>query len=250
MDETPLRRRIGLDDVSQTPSDTIPPTIRSADDREPHRQRSGPTVRGIVRELLETAIFVLVVFLVVRGAVQNFKIEGQSMEPTLHTEQYILVNKLTYLHFDTNLFQRFISGDETLEPNIVYPFGQPERGDIIVFEYPRDVSKDYIKRVIALPGERVQIRGGQVYVNDILIDEPYLQGMQTFCGPNDACSNEKSVVVPEDTIFVLGDNRDFSSDSREWDALSYDRIIGKAWVSYWPHDYWGVVEHSTYAADP
>ncbi|MEM8532101.1 MAG: signal peptidase I [Chloroflexota bacterium] len=249
MDETPLRRRIGLKDVSHTVINDAPSIARTPDIAESHRERSGTTVRGVVRELLETAIFVLLVFLIVRGVVQNFKIEGQSMEPTLHTEQYILVNKITYFHIDLNSPLRLLPGRENLEPNIQYPFGSPQRGDVIVFEYPRDVSKDYIKRVIALPGETVQVRDGRVYVEGELIDEPYLQGIQTTCRPSDACGNDNTITVPENTIFVMGDNRSNSSDSREWDALPYDRVIGKAWVSYWPRDYWDVIDHPTYAID-
>ena len=95
-----------------------------------------PQVRGVVRELFETALFVLLVFLIVRGVVQNFKIEGQSMEPNLHTSQFILVNKIGYFHFDTNAPMRLLTGNAKLPPNIVYPFHMPQRDDIVVFEYP------------------------------------------------------------------------------------------------------------------
>jgi Signal peptidase I len=121
--------------------------LEAASVRQPHAP-----VRYVVRELLETAVFILLVFLIVRGVVQNFKIEGSSMEPTLHTGQYILVNKLIYFHFDLNAPLRLLPGQADLPPRIVYPFRQPQRGDIVVFEYPRDVRKDYIKRVIGLPG--------------------------------------------------------------------------------------------------
>jgi signal peptidase I len=205
------------------------------------------SARGMLRELLETAIFILLIFLIVRGMIQNFKIEGQSMEPNLHTGQYILVNKLIYFHFDLNAPLRLLPGNEDLPPRIVYPITTPKRGDVVVFEYPRDVSKDYIKRVIALPGETVQIKDGVVLINGAPLDEAYLHGNVTTCRYDDACNNG-SIVVPQGTVFVMGDNRGNSSDSREWDALPLDRVIGKAWISYWPRDYWGVITTPSYAS--
>src|SRR4029079_15549784 len=155
---------------------------------QPGDERSVPSVRGVVKELLETAISILLVFLIVRGVIQNFKIEGQSMEPSLHTGQYILVNKIVYFHFDLNAPLRLLPGNADLEPKVVYPFHMPRRGEVVVFEYPRDMSKDYSKRVIGLPGDSVLIKDGQVYVNDVLLDEPYLKGVQTTCRGDDPCS--------------------------------------------------------------
>jgi signal peptidase I len=256
MDETPLRRRLGLDDARQAVGELGPaasaegildeygrPTRVSAP------ERSGPGVRSVVRELLETAVFILLVFLIVRGVVQNFKIEGQSMEPNLHSGQYILVNKIVYFHFDLNAPLRLLPGNAGLAPRVVYPFTLPQRGDVVVFEYPRDFSKDYIKRVIALPGETVEVRDGRVYVDGVLVDEPYLQGTPTTCRLEDACARGPVTVQPG-TIFVMGDNRSNSSDSREWNELPLDRVIGKAWVSYWPQEHWGVIDTPTYAAVP
>jgi signal peptidase I len=206
-------------------------------------------VRSVVREMLETAVFILLVFLIVRGVIQNFKIEGQSMEPTMHSGQYILVNKIVYFHFDLNAPLRLLPGNGDLPQRVVYPLTTPQRGDVVVFEYPRDVSKDYIKRVIAVEGETVEIRDGRVYVNGALLDEPYLQGTPTTCRVQDPCASAPVTVQPG-TIFVMGDNRNYSSDSREWNELPLSRVIGKAWVSYWPREYWGVVETPTYAALP
>jgi signal peptidase I len=251
MDETPLRRRLGLDQPSQaTLEDTAGPAGWERDPDAQDRERAAPNVRGVVKELLETAIFILLVFLIVRGVVQNFKIEGQSMEPSLHTGQYILVNKIVYFHFDLNAPLRLLPGNADLAPKIVYPFHMPHRGEVLVFEYPRDMSKDYIKRVIGLPGDTVAIRDGQVYVNGTLLDEPYLNGLQTTCRGEDACNGGQPVTVPAGAVFVMGDNRNNSSDSREWGALPLDGIIGKAWVSYWPRDYWGVIPSPTYASQP
>jgi len=251
MDETPLRHRLGLDQSSQTAVDGQgDDTSWQPAPEEQRDERAFPSVRGVVKELLETAIFILLVFLIVRGVIQNFKIEGQSMEPSLHTGQYILVNKIVYFHFDMNAPLRVLPGNGELPARVVYPFHMPHRGEVVVFEYPRDLSKDYIKRVIGVPGDTVMIKDGQVFVNNVLLDEPYLQGVQTICRGDDPCSQSQVVPVPLGSVFVMGDNRNNSSDSREWGELPLDGIIGKAWVSYWPRDYWGVIPTPTYAAQP
>jgi signal peptidase I len=251
MDETPLRRRLGINQPAGVTTEEPPARIGwESIPPEPSDERAPPSVRGVVKELLETAIFILLVFLIVRGVVQNFKIEGSSMQPSMHTNQYILVNKIVFFHFDMNAPLRLLPGRGDLAPKIVYPFHMPRRGEVVVFEYPKDQSKDYIKRVIGLPGETVEIRNGLVYINGQQLDELYLEGAQTTCRPDtDACSRGP-VQVPTNAIFVMGDNRNNSSDSREWDALPLDRVIGKAWVSYWPREDWGVVPSPTYAAMP
>lgn len=240
MDETPLHRPIRLD--AETTDDA---TNRFPDQPSADETTKRPRVRGVVRELFETALFVLLVFLIVRGVVQNFKIEGQSMEPNLHTGQFILVNKIIYFHFDLNAPMRLLPGNGELPPKVVYPFHMPQRGDIVVFEYPLDYRKDYIKRVIGLPGDQIQIKDGQTYVNGTPLYEPYLTD-PTDCRPMDPCADGKIITVPAGAIFVMGDNRLNSSDSREWSELPLDRVIGQAWVSYWPTDQWGVIQHATY----
>ncbi|ABY34510.1 MAG: signal peptidase I [Chloroflexus sp.] len=222
---------------SSEPLTSDPETVQVRQPRAP--------LRYVVRELLETAIFILLVFLIVRGVVQNFKIEGSSMEPTLHTGQYILVNKLIYFHFDLNAPLRLLPGQSDLPPRIVYPFRPPQRGDIVVFEYPRDVRKDYIKRVIGLPGDIIEIREGKVFVNNEPLDEPYLRGASTYCLGGYPCA-QGPVLVPAGSIFVMGDNRGNSSDSREWDALPLDRVVGQAWLIYFPFSDWGLVPHHRY----
>lgn len=213
------------------------------------------SIRSAVKELLETAIYILLIFVIVRSMVQNFKIEGSSMEPSLHSGQYILVNKLVYFHFDLNAPLRLLPGYEDLPPRVVYPLGLPKRGDIVVFEFPKDIRKDYIKRVIGLPGDKVRIDGtnGKVYVNGEVLDEPYLTDEtmplnQTRCDPSYPCSRE-TIVVPEGTLFVLGDHRDNSSDSRQWGALSLEHVIGQAWLLYYPMSDLGVIPHPSYASE-
>lgn len=247
MNDTPLRRRLRLDQPgTSTTVEPLTPNKALAAEGSTSEQPA-VAIRSVVREMLETAIFVLLVFLIVRGVVQNFKIEGQSMEPNLHSGQYILVNKIVFFHFDMNAPLRLLPGNGELKQRIVYPFRKPHRGDVVVFEYPRDLSKDYIKRVIGVPGDTVVIRDGKVYVNGVELSEPYLQGATTACRVEDTCANQ-AITVREGSIFVLGDNRNNSSDSREWDELPLDRVIGKAWVSYWPQDYWGVISTPSYAA--
>ncbi len=225
---------------SPLPSESLPPSAETAPAAAPRAP-----IRQVVRELLETAIFILLVFLIVRSVVQNFKIEGSSMEPTLHTGQYILVNKLIYFHFDLNAPLRLLPGQADLPPRVVYPFRQPQRGDIVVFEYPRDVRKDYIKRVIGVAGDVIEIREGRVYVNSVLLDEPYLYGASTYCLGGYPCA-QGPITVPPGSIFVMGDNRGNSSDSREWDALPLDRVVGQAWLIYFPFSDWGLVPHHRY----
>ncbi|EFO80344.1 signal peptidase I [Oscillochloris trichoides DG-6] len=245
MDQTPPRRQIGIDVSAPPPPE--PPSVNTtwehmADGVALDQPRV--RVRSFVRELLETAIFILLIFFIVRGIVQNFKIEGTSMEPTMHTGEYILVNKLIYFHFDINAPLRLLPGQEALPQKIIYPFHQPRRGDIVVFEYPRDVSKDYIKRVIGLPGDTLEIRDGKVFLNGIELIEPYLDS-STACMGSRVCSNGP-FVIPSGTIFVMGDNRNNSSDSREWDSLPLDRVVGQAWLIYYPINQWGLVPHHEY----
>lgn len=185
-----------------------------------------------IRELAEMVIFVVILFFLVRGVVQNFLIEGQSMEPNLHSGQFILVNKLANFHFDLNAPQRLFGKD--VPPEIVFPIGMPTYGEVVVFEYPNDPSKDYIKRVIGLPGDTIEFRDAMVFVNGQQLVEPYLQGAPTYCHQGDECATSIITVAPN-TLFVLGDNRENSSDSREWGGLPFDRVIGQAWVVYWPY---------------
>jgi signal peptidase I len=249
MDQPPVRGEIDIDPPAAPALPASDSRWEAITDVEATPPQRSIRVRGVVQELLETAVFILLVFFIVRGIVQNFKIEGFSMEPTLHTGQYILVNKLVYFHFDLNAPLRLMPGQEDVPQRVIYPFHQPQRGDIVVFEFPRDLSKDYIKRVIGLPGDTIDIRDGNVYVNGTEMFEPYLGGAATNCSRTSICY-EQSVVVPPGTIFVMGDNRDNSSDSRDWDALPLDRVVGQAWLIYYPVQDWGLVPHASFAASP
>ncbi len=157
------------------------------------------------------------------------------MEPTLHSGQYLLINKIGYARLPeplAALLQRDGAAND-------YLFGGPQRGDIIVFRAPTQPDKDFIKRVIGMPGDTVEIRGGQVYINDQPIEEPYIRDRAPYVVPRQ--------VVPPNHYFVLGDNRPNSSDSHVWGLVPAENIVGRAWVSYWPPNLWGVVPSAAYA---
>jgi len=183
--------------------------------------------KNIVKDYLEPIVIAVLIALFIRTfVVQAFKIPSSSMEPTLLVGDYILVNKFIYgiriPYTDTKFFQ----------------FKKPQRGDVIVFIFPLDPSKDFIKRVIGREGEKVEIIDKKIYINDRLIDDPwghfqkkglagYLERMENF-GP---------VVVPKDSLFVLGDNRDNSEDSRFWGFLHVNAVLGKAFIIYFSWDW-------------
>jgi signal peptidase I len=194
-------------------------------------------VRSFLWEMVQTVLLTLIIFLAVRAVVQNFKVEGASMEPTLHTGQYLLINKIGYARLEGTPFA-FLDhkGSDAADG---YLFGGPQRGDIVVFRAPVQPDKDFIKRVIALPGDTIEVRGGQVYVNDQLVDEPYIRDKAPYLVPRQT--------VPPDHYFVLGDNRPNSSDSHVWGLVPAENIIGRAWVSYWPPNLWGTVPEPVFA---
>lgn len=159
----------------------------------------------LARDIGETIVLTLLMFLVIRLAVQDFQVDGFSMVPTLQDRQFVLVDKLTYF------------------------FSSPQRGDVIVFEYPRDHTQNYIKRIIGLPGDHVYVdsKTGQVSVNGTAINEPYVNNLGNPYG-------EVTLVLGANQYFVLGDNRAYSSDSRDWGPVKRSEIIGKASLVYWP----------------
>lgn len=157
----------------------------------------------LVREVIETLALAGVMLVVLLTLVRNYKIEGTSMAPTLAPAEYILVDKVAYR-----------------------VFGDPQRGDVVVFRDWND-DKDFIKRIIGLPGEAVDVRDGRVFIDGAPLDEPYLLGAPTGGGGG-------PVVLDPDAYYVLGDNRGNSSDSRVHGPLPRDHIVGRAWLTYWP----------------
>ncbi len=178
----------------------------------------------------------------VRTLVLNFRVDGSSMLPSLVNGEMLLVNRNSYESWDLYTLVDWLPGVEHAEAKDFTLFDGPNRGDVIVFNPPVSSDKPYIKRVIGLPGDTVEIKDGGVWVNGIEFDETYLQGDTTDCQPQ-ACD---PVVVPEGSVFVLGDNRDHSSDSRYFGPVEISDIVGKAWITYWPIGHIGTVPSADY----
>jgi signal peptidase I len=155
----------------------------------------------LFREVGETLLLAIVIFLAVRLAVQNFRVEGQSMEPNLASGQYLLINKALYTRIDLHAIDNIVPFFHLDESNdgIRYLFRAPEQGDVVVFRFPQQPDRDFIKRVIGVPGDTVEIRGGVVFVNGKTIDESYIERIgNSALGPT---------IVPPHQFFVMGDNR-------------------------------------------
>ena len=188
----------------------------------------------VVRELLEALILALIVFLVIQTSVRNFKVEGSSMYPNIENGQHLLVNKLVYIKLDLQRLSRITPFWEADQPSGHFAIHPPERGEVIVFRSPPNRSKDFVKRVVALPGEVVELREGNVYINGARLDEPYLapeDASNTFPSPR---SQKTRWTLGEKEYYVLGDNRGKSNDSREWGPFPEEDVLGKVWVVYWP----------------
>lgn len=164
---------------------------------------------AILRDVLEAVVLATVLFFVLQLVVQNTIVDGPSMEPNFLDQQWLLVNKLAYR------------------------WQSLARGDVIVFDAPDGSRREFIKRVIALPGETVSVRDGRVRIDDEPLEEPW--------SPRRDASAFGPYVVPAGQVFVLGDNRANSNDSRSWGSLDQSQIIGKAWLSIWPREAWGLV---------
>lgn len=161
------------------------------------------------REILITVIMAVIIFLAINATIQTFVVVGPSMLPNFENGQRLLISKVTYRFHD------------------------PERGDVVVFQAPNNQRDDYIKRIIALPGDTVEIRNKAVYVNGSKRDEPYITNP-----PNYTFDELK---IPENKYFVLGDNRINSNDSHSGWLLPQENIIGKTWLSIWPYYKWRIV---------
>jgi len=172
-------------------------------------------MRTLIRETLQVILLALVIFFAIHFMIQNFRIDGTSMEPNVHNGEYVIVNKTAYW------------------------FGHdPQRGDVVVFQAPDQPQNDRVKRVIGLPGETVEVRSdGTVYVNGQQLEEPYL--------PSHHSGTSGTWTVPEDEYFVMGDNRSVSYDSREGGPVPRSNIIGKAWLIIWPLHDWGWAPNRT-----
>jgi signal peptidase I len=185
---------------------------------------------GCLFEVVETLVLTVVIFLGIQTFVaQPYKVQQGSMENTLQPEQYVLVDKLT--------------------PR----WAAYSRGDIVVFDPPETWSAGggvpFIKRVIGLPGDRVELRDGKVYVNGTQLDEPYIfeqNGISQTTEP--AIGGQTEWLVPSNELLVMGDHRQDSADSRTFGPIEVGHVIGRAWLRYWPFDQFGVLPKPSYAA--
>lgn len=184
-------------------------------------------MRAVIREIIETIILSLLLFIGIQFAVQTYQVEGASMRPTLTQGQYLLVNKVVYRHLNVGGDAEGTAiGSEFSDDSLIFPFHPPQRGEVVIFSFPNDPSRDFVKRVIGIPGDTVEIRGGRTFVNGKRIQESYAD--------LDEYDDMDAYKVPPNTYFVLGDNRRHSNDSRDWGTVPLENIVGRAWVRYWP----------------
>lgn len=178
--------------------------------------------KSLIREWVESIIVAFLLAMVIRAfIVQAFKIPTGSMRTTLIEGDLILVNK-------------FIYGAKVPLVNLRLPaLSQPKRGEVVVFIYPEDKKKDFVKRVVGLPGEKVQIKGGSIFINDKPVTEPVFNRIYYYNRGQFATEGE-AIIVPKDSYFVLGDNSASSKDSRYWGFVPKEYILGKALLIYWP----------------
>ena len=177
----------------------------------------------VIEFFVSSAAIAILIYLFVT---QPHQVNGASMDPNFHNGQFLLTNKLSYR------------------------FGEPQRGDVVIFTAPPQancpigLNCDFIKRIIAMPGERVKVENGQIYINGRVLSEPYESSIpRTNAGLTAQSFLPDGVerIVPENSYVVFGDNRGASSDSREWGPVEMKRIIGKVWLRYWPPDVFGVL---------
>ncbi len=176
-------------------------------------------------DILEVIVFAVGIFFFVYLLIMRpHKIKGQSMQPNYPDGEYLLTEKVTYY---TN---------------------SPGRGDVVVLTPPPTVSEtdEFIKRIIGLPGEKVMVKGGRVYINDKQIQESYLAST-VYTNPGDFLAEGQEYTVPSGKYFVMGDNRTNCSDSRYWGPITKSEITGRAWVIYWPLNKTGVVQSVSYS---
>ncbi len=172
-------------------------------------EKPGSGFVRIIVDILEVLVLSVLLFLGINAVSARIRVDGFSMEPTMHNGEFVLINKLAY------------------------KLGSPNIGDVIVFRYPRDPTQEYIKRVIGLPGDQIKISNGLVYVNGNPLSEPYIASKPAY---------QTEWTVPKDSLFVLGDNRNNSSNSHSWGPLPLENVVGKALVVYWPPAQWGVLQ--------
>lgn len=171
--------------------------------------------KRFIKDILETLVLAAVLFIGINAVSARVRVDGFSMRPTLEDGEFVLVSRMSY------------------------KFSEYERGDIVVFHFPLDPKEELIKRVIGLPGDHVRVEGGQVFLNGQLLEEAYIAEAPRYSG---------EWVVTEGFLFVLGDNRNNSNDSKDWGLLPQENVVGKAVLIYWPPPMWGALDHAGVSA--
>lgn len=184
----------------------------NSDQAKTKGKRSG--CLSVFIDTLETLILAAILFVSINLISARIRVDGDSMVPNLNSGEYVVVNRLSY------------------------QLGSPQRGDIIVFHFPRNPDEEYIKRIIGLPGDVIEVMNGTVNINGQPLDENYLNVKTNYTGMWE---------VPADQLFVLGDNRNNSSDSHDWGMVPMDYVVGKAIMVYWPPPDWGLIDHVSLA---
>jgi signal peptidase I len=180
-------------------------------DLEQLENKSG--LRRFIIDVIETLLLSIILYWGINAITARIRVDGYSMLPTLQSGEYVLVNRLAY------------------------HFGDVNRGDVVVFHFPGNKNQEYIKRIIGLPGEKIIVSNGKVFVNGEQLIEPYISDPPRY---------ESTWDVPQNALFVLGDNRNNSSDSHNWGVVKLENVIGKAVLTYWPPQNWGLIDLTGY----
>jgi signal peptidase I len=202
------------------------------------------SIGKVSSELFKTALLAVLIFTLARTVVLPFEVEGSSMAPNLENGERVLVNRSVYYHFDLYDVINLIPGTNWKGDHDIYLFHEPERGEILVLNPPTQSEKPFIKRLIAHGGEHVSFSDGYVYIDGERLDESYVEQGETYCR-GQYCD----LTVPDGYVYVLGDNRTNSTDSRFFGPVNLEQVIGKAWFANWPLDDFGRLPHYDYDID-
>jgi signal peptidase I len=196
------------------------PESREVESISPEKVRKpGLSPRNTLwRDVIEIVFLIVIIYTLVNLSTARAVVEGSSMQPNFETGQLVIVNRFAYY------------------------FNNPERGDVIVLHNPKNANEDFIKRVVGLPGEIVEIKEGRVYANGIRLEEPYIENFCANC--------DKAWTLGPDEYFVLGDNRRNSHDSHSFGPIKRDLIVGQAWIRYWPPKDFALIHHPDYGPIP
>jgi len=179
---------------------------------------------NLILELIETIVTALAIFVIVYLFLfQPHQVKGNSMA--------------------TSILESFQNGEYLLTNKISYRFNKPQRDDIIVFKAPQNEDYDYIKRIIGLPGERIKLQSGKVFINDQVFDESSYLPADIYTQAGRFLKEGEEITIPQGKYFVIGDNRPNSSDSRDWGPVPEKNLVGKAWLRYWPINKLGFITH-------